>query len=145
MEIIGTYVQLERMRMSGAFEAHISIDPQTMDKQIPTINIQPFVENAIKHGIAHSTKPCYLHISIHEKEGVLYCVVEDNGIGRKKSQEINAGRQKHVSRGLKMVEEKSAIIRDVYKINITIDIHDKMNEQGEPAGTTVTIKIPVKP
>lgn len=144
MEIITTYVRLEQMRMSNAFESRIDIDPAALDKQIPTINIQPFVENAIKHGIAHSTKHCYLHISIKVNNGVLYCVVDDNGIGRKRSQEINAGRQKHQSRGLKMVEEKKLIIQDVYKINVTIDIHDKVNEQGEAAGTTVTIKIPIK-
>lgn len=145
MEIIGTYIELEKMRMNNAFESRISIDPSVLDAYIPTITLQPFVENAIKHGIAHASHSCFLSISIQAQDSdMIRCVIEDNGIGRKRSQEINATRVYHISSGLNMVEEKKHIVEALFNIGISIEIEDKYAANRAATGTKVTIIIPQK-
>jgi hypothetical protein len=70
--------------------------------------------------------------------------VEDNGIGRRNAENINKGAVRRISFGTRMVEEKVQVIRTLYGVKITIDTIDKISVSGEPLGTLVIIKIPVR-
>jgi LytS/YehU family sensor histidine kinase len=107
--------------------------------------IQPYVENAIKHGLLH--KPGEKNLSIHfslVNEHTLCCAVTDNGIGRKRSGEINEMRQKKYSSFATGATEKRLELLNYRKKElISVSYKDLHDASGQAAGTKVTINIPV--
>lgn len=144
IDIISMYIELESVRFKDTFTFKIHCDDEieTEEIRIPTMLIQPFVENAIWHGLMHKEGERHLHISFREFDDYLQCVVEDNGVGRNSSMEINkrSGRdKKHSSKGIAVSEERLNVIRNKEGHTGTIKIIDLKNESGENAGTRVVI------
>lgn len=104
---------------------------------------QPYVENAILHGLSHSTREKKLHIGFEMDAGFLYCVIEDNGIGRIKSAEINGlNKNKPTSFATKANMERIQLLnKDRYQIEI--EYEDLYDSNQESEGTRVRIKINV--
>lgn len=101
--------------------------------------IQPYIENAVWHGLRYVEEKGMLLVKIWATEKCIMVEVNDNGIGRKKSQELKTHNQKqNESMGLKNIETRLAIINDIYKTDLKVIISD--GDQG--IGTKVNISIP---
>ena len=146
IQTLKLYIELEQERFSNSFVSYFDIEPELMTKdyQIPSLIFQPFVENAILHGIRHLTDRKGL-VSIELKkikgesgEGILFCVIQDNGIGKKASSVINAQRQtNHKSMGVNVTLERIKTYQAIYGTKMEIIVTD-LEE-----GTKVEIKLPL--
>lgn len=141
VSMLAAYVELEKMRMNNRLYYAIEVDRGMEEKLIPTFMIQPFIENSIKHGFAHKEGLCKLSVLFKYNKNTICCVIEDDGIGRKKAREIGAGYMYHESKGISNVLERIAIKKDTYGKNISIEIIDKKDVAGSPKGTMVVINI----
>jgi sensor histidine kinase YesM/ligand-binding sensor domain-containing protein len=141
MDIIEKYLLFEQISFDGELEILVDIPESCRNRVIPTLLLQPVVENAVKHGLAHSKnkKKISVYATCSEKE-VLSISVEDNGIGRESSKGINSSRDNHVSHGWKLIEEKIDMIRQKYGVKITYEITDKSTPE---TGTVITFHIPL--
>ena len=145
LEALQLYIDLQQVRFNNKFSYHTRIDPQllTGDYKVPSLIIQPYVENAIEHGIAHSERTD-LKIVIAatlENECIRY-VIEDNGIGRKQAAAYNAQNKKnHKSVGLTITEDRIRIFNGSVEGANDVIIEDLYDESGTPNGTRITVKI----
>lgn len=142
------YIKLEQMRFEDKFRFKIAIDPPNLDShryQIPPMLLQPFVENAILHGLLHKETPGMLLIRFEPTgKEILGCVVEDDGIGREKSAEINRGRHKsHKSLGLDITKRRIGLLNQPGQQDFNVEISDLHGDDGKPSGTRIFIKIPI--
>lgn len=138
LEIIRLYLAIQQKRYNYSFEYRVECSPDLLQTNIPSMLVQPFVENAIIHGIAHSNVPCVISVVVLQEENKLKIQIEDNGIGREKSEEINKGRIKHVSHGIQLVKEKIDVMRQKHGIIIDFTVEDFTENS---TGTLVTINI----
>lgn len=146
IDLLRLYVQVEALRFSQPFEYEFIIDDNldTFDTQVPAMILQPFVENSIKHGLFHKKSLGQLLISFKSEKNFLHCTIEDNGIGRKKSQQINTQKgRRHKSRGLEIVKERLAILQQSNAGKFYYTITDLFDKQQQPSGTRVEIKLPL--
>jgi tetratricopeptide (TPR) repeat protein len=141
------YLELEKLRFEGLFEFDIDVDSEIENEYvyIPPLLIQPFVENAIIHGLkgrdAHKTKALIKLCFIKEKE-IIKCVIEDNGVGRGQTIKGRNSASKHVSLGTQVTIERLAILRQEKNVNIGMDIIDLKDASGSAKGTKVVLKLP---
>jgi len=140
--MLNEYLALEKMRMSNKMNFTVYVDPSCKSIIIPTMLTQPYVENAIKHGIAHLKRAGNINVKFKMNAGSLVCTIDDDGIGRKKGMEISLQTRKHIPKGMGLVQEKSKILKELHNKDILIAIVDKVNGQGEATGTQVIISIP---
>lgn len=141
LEITKLYLAIQQKRYNHSFDYSVQCPPELFETSIPSMLIQPFVENAIIHGIIHSDVPCILAISIEkENDRFIKIRIEDNGIGRAKSTVINKSRKRHTSHGIALVKEKINVMRQHHGIIIDLTIEDAANYE---TGTLVTIKISI--
>ena len=141
-EILTLYLKLEHYRFRDKFDYEITIDEtiSTETLELPPMRIQPYIENAVWHGLRYKETKGKLELSIYNENGFLVVAIKDDGIGRKKSAELKtANQKKHRSTGLKNIQERLHIINKVYKTHYRGEISD-LNEQG---GTHVRIYIPI--
>lgn len=148
LEILNLYVELESIRFKEAFQYTIMCDDSidTDEVKVPTLLIQPFVENAIWHGLMHKENDRKLMIQFTEKGEWLQCVVEDNGIGRKKAQEIKGNvlnGSKHQSKGIAVSTERLKAMKGSNGEHGDIQFTDLYNEDGSAAGTRIAINFPI--
>jgi LytS/YehU family sensor histidine kinase len=147
IEILKLYTDIEKARFGESFNVAINIDPE-LDQEyilIPPMFIQPYVENSIKHGVFHKQgdKTLLLTIGKAEEEDIIEVVIDDNGIGRERSREINKNRMAHLSFATAANEKRIDIINQTVEKKTKLKIIDKINRDGSPAGTTVIIHIPL--
>lgn len=141
-----TYLDLEKLRMENELDYKIeiedSLDPDHL--YVPSMLVQPYVENAIIHGLLPKTSKRALRIEFSKHRGQLRCTIEDNGIGRKMSAELNENRtKKHKSQGIKVTSERLEVLtRDLTESPefFILDLHD---DEGNAIGTRVTIFLPI--
>jgi hypothetical protein len=145
MEALQLYIDLEQMRFNNKFSYEENIDRQliTGDYNVPSLLIQPYVENAIVHGIAHSDKmDLKLKVSATLENEFIKYVIEDNGIGRKQSENYNLqNKLHHKSVGLKITEDRIKLFNQVEHVNGFIQIFDLYDGNNKPGGTRVEVKI----
>jgi ligand-binding sensor domain-containing protein len=147
LEALRLYLDLESLRFKNKFEYTINVNSKVdVDAiQIPSMLIQPYVENAIWHGLMHKkTGQGKLTIQLDLKKNVLLCAIEDNGIGRKKSAEIRhlQHNETHKSVGMSITKERLDIFNQINHSNLTVRIIDLEDELGFGIGTRVELKIP---
>jgi tetratricopeptide (TPR) repeat protein len=141
-EILTLYLKLEHYRFRDKFDYEINIDENisTETVEVPPMLIQPYIENAVWHGLRYKETKGKLTLNISVENNFLVVEVMDDGIGRKKSVELKTTNQrKHNSTGLKNIQERLQIINKVYKTHYRVDIED-VTEQG---GTRVRIYLPI--
>jgi len=148
LESLRLYLDLEKLRCNDVFDYQITVaeDVNEEEVMIPPMIIQPYVENAIWHGLVHKSGKGLLEIAISVKGRTLTCTVTDNGIGRNKAIEIKEKKgQTHRSMGMKVTEGRIDLIR---KINNTkeadVNITDLEDETGKALGTQVKLILPVE-
>jgi len=139
--ILALYVKLEQMRVTGGFDFIVETDENLdLDKiKVPSLFLQPFIENAIWHGIMKKEGDKEIRLTITQKEGSVLCEVLDNGIGYKKTQEVTNLSVKRKFYGAEATESR---IKMLYK---NTDVHIETNDISTPeqTGTLVTIKFPL--
>ena len=137
LSLLKKYLELEKLRFKDNFEYIIQGEDISGNIKIPTMIIQPFIENAIKHGLLHKTsgiKKVKIEFSINK---VFKCTITDNGVGLKVSKEINDHNySKEASFSTKAIQEKLELLKTYYNT----DIGFKYKEMDE--GTKVILKIP---
>jgi len=146
LESLQLYLELEKMRFSDQFDYQLNFNFPNKDAiQIPSMIIQPYVENAIKHGLMHLKTGRKLSINIIEKMDYLEVIVDDNGIGRKRSGELNTIRQNmHKSFSTVATEKRLNILNRGLNNKVLVSYLDKENAAGAALGTQVTILIPIR-
>jgi sensor histidine kinase YesM len=140
------YLELEQLRFEEKLKYEIVVTKNVDEEMIhiPSMLIQPYVENAIKHGLLHKKDNWLLHISFERKENTLIVMVDDNGIGRKRSQELQKLKLKqHQSFAMSANEKRLNILNKGLEKPIALQIIDKTNDSGEACGTTVILNIPI--
>jgi protein tyrosine/serine phosphatase len=140
LSIVEKYLLIEKIQFDGDLEIVIETKEDCSNRIIPTLLLQPVVENAVKHGLAHSSKPKKLVIRTNSTPEMLTISVDDNGIGREASKSINSSRESHVSHGLKLVEQKIEMINQKYGVKVNYEIIDKRLPE---TGTIVVFRIPL--
>ncbi|MCD4695986.1 MAG: histidine kinase [Bacteroidales bacterium] len=144
LESIELYLDLEKLRFENKFDFEIKfdedIDPDLIS--IPPMLIQPYLENAILHGLMSKKERGLLLLSLNllEKKTIL-CTIKDNGIGREKANKISVLRKKHRSTGMKNIDERLEILNKINKSNMRVKIIDLYNRKEEAAGTEVKLYI----
>ena len=146
--LLESYIQLEEFRVPGRIGYTISVD-ECIDLQstyLPSMVLQPVVENAIWHGIVHKEVEAMGNISIdvRREENELLCTIEDNGVGRDRAQQL---RDKSVikskSMGMKITEERLRL-RNRNRMRQCIQITDLKDPLNQAAGTRVIVHIPIE-
>jgi LytS/YehU family sensor histidine kinase len=143
LEALTEYMELEKIRTSNQFDYKINIDPNLQSEQVevPPLLFQPYVENAIWHGISHKMNSDGLIIvTLSQKEGKLSCTIEDNGIGIKKSQEKNAG--KHKSLGTSITQTRVDLLNSVEENQIAVKVTDRSELNAADEGTRIELSLP---
>jgi hypothetical protein len=149
LEALELYMQMESLRFKNKFCYSIAVDENVDSTSIviPPMLIQPYVENAIWHGLMHKTNGTegLVKINISKKEDDLLCEIEDNGIGRKKAAELKEQRQNNHKRsmGMQITQDRIEIINKLYNIHASVNIYDIEDAQGNAKGTKVQLVIPV--
>jgi sensor histidine kinase YesM len=132
------------MRFHGDFDYHINFKNtiDIGDVLIPPLILQPFCENAIWHGLMQKEGPGRLDISLHMEDNVLHCSITDNGIGRKKAEEIRSKSvEKDKSLGLKITSDRLDLFNRNEGMQTSYEIEDLYNDDGDAAGTRVDVRI----
>jgi len=146
LESLALYLDLEGMRFDYHFLYKISVPPD-MDisiLKVPPLIIQPYVENAIWHGLMQQDKKGQLDIEVTEEENQLFFKITDNGIGRNQAA-VNGSKSatKHKSMGMQITGERIAQVHQVGTKESSVKIYDLLLMDGSAGGTEVIIKIPV--
>ena len=139
-------MELEQLRFDHKFDFEIAID-DNIDPEftyIPPMLIQPFIENAIIHGLSLKENGGLLKLGFELNGELMHCFVEDNGVGRELSASLKSesGKSKHRSLGMQVTKERLEILNEKTKEKVFFEITDLKDEEGKPAGTRVDLKIP---
>jgi hypothetical protein len=146
LDAIELYLELESMRFKDKFDYEITVDENldTLVYQIPAMFIQPFVENAVVHGLFNKEGKGSLKINMQLKDDFVECIIADNGIGHDAAEEIRKNKNgNHISLGTKITESRLNLINELYGKNMKIIYTDFKDENGKPGGTRVNIYIPI--
>ncbi|MGB0886436.1 MAG: sensor histidine kinase, partial [Chitinophagales bacterium] len=128
IDLLKLYLDLEKLRFSKDFEYQI-IDNDIEGIEIPPLLIQPFIENALVHGLLHKEGKKTLKLEFEFKDKLI-CTITDNGIGRKKSKEINERqRSNHKSFSTQAIEKRFKILNETYKGNFGFKYEDIFEEE----------------
>ncbi len=144
IELLNLYLDLEKLRFGDDFKYKINCACDKLileDIQFPPLLLQPYVENAIKHGLLHKKGQKKLNIEFYAKNELLFCEIIDNGVGRKKSYEIKQRREKHYpSFATKTSVKRIDLINKNSSINISLKITD-LYQNDIATGTKIVFKI----
>lgn len=146
LDALELYLELESLRFKEKFDWKINIDEEidTYMYKIPTMLIQPYVENAIGHGLMNKDGKGYIHIGLKLDTDAILCSIEDNGIGRKKAMEIKKNKNdNHRSLGTSITESRLRLVNSLYGKNMRIEYTDMNDDAGQACGTRVEICIPI--
>jgi LytS/YehU family sensor histidine kinase len=140
------YVELEQLRFEDKLVYHFTVDENISVETtyIPSMLIQPYIENAIKHGLLHKKNNWLLNITFSGQQEKLIVIIDDNGIGRKRSAELNTTKSKHQSFASVANEKRLSILNRGLNESIGLNIIDKVDENNQPIGTTVQLIIPIE-
>lgn len=143
IKVLNVYLELEKLRFNEDFSFSLSCDAD-YNIEIPPMIVQPFVENALKHGLLHKKGEKELEINFAYSNGALICEIVDNGVGRRKSSEINQRKAKlHESFSVKSIRSRFDILRSKYGGELGVEFED-LYENDRASGTKVTLKLPVR-
>jgi ligand-binding sensor domain-containing protein/anti-sigma regulatory factor (Ser/Thr protein kinase) len=140
VEMLQLYVRLQALRFDFKFELTAPAEEEMERITIPALLIQPFVENAIEHGLATKEGDKCLKLEIFHKHGELRICVEDNGIGREKAKLLkNTFNQKRKSRGMQLMKERVEVYQATDEGKLSVEIVDKQDKNQKSTGTKVII------
>jgi len=144
IETLNFYLRLEALRFEEGFEYNIEVaeDIDWQMTMLPSLVLQPYVENAIKHGLMHKKGPKKLDIRFNKKDRILFCEIEDNGIGLVRAKEINAqNRRLYPSKSMNIIKERVKLINSTDQDKLSVQVQNLKNNLGTSSGTKVVIII----
>lgn len=173
IHILKQYIALEELRNAGRLQCYVMLDAAHDDtdgyddttesddhdtaywqaREMPTFILQPFVENAIRHGIRGLLDEDWAYprqgiitVHLYEEGDMLRCVVEDNGVGREEAARRKAARpqKEHLSIATSVTQERLRLLTETFGISLTVEYNDLYDESGVPAGTLATITMPLR-
>ncbi|PTT76788.1 tetratricopeptide repeat protein [Chryseobacterium sp. HMWF035] len=133
LDLLQNYLALEKTRFADKFDYEIHVDESlnTQSLKVPGMLVQPFLENAIWHGLRYRTTKGFLNLSFEKENEQLKITVEDNGIGIEESKKQKTEHQKaRKGRGMKNTLERIDLLNDLYKKEISCTVKDKENNSG---------------
>lgn len=143
IELLQLYVKLEHSRFSDKFDYEVVVEEHVdvAAFQIPPMLLQPYIENAIWHGLRYKEEKGYLKVNLGQKDkDTVVITIVDNGIGRKKSAELKtANQRKQKSKGMGNIKKRVAILNDMYKDKVDVDISD-LEANGTGTQVVFTLK-----
>ncbi|MES2381121.1 MAG: histidine kinase [Bacteroidota bacterium] len=145
LNILKAYLEMESLRFGPSFYYSIKMDSKIDidNTYIPHLMIQPFVENAIWHGLLAKNDDGHLQIRFeYVSDKTIKCIIDDNGVGRDASLHKETTFKKN-SLALSFVKQRIELIKKTYKIEGRVDIIDKKDANGASLGTTVIIILPI--
>lgn len=144
VQTLALYLEIEKLSKSDSFVFEIGVDPE-VDREgmgIPPMLVQPFVENAILHGVA-SLENGLIQVNFKKEGDLLRCVIEDNGVGRERAAELQVSLGKeHKSTATTVTEERLALLESGTETHYRVNIIDLKDDTGEPTGTRVELTMP---
>ncbi|RPD98512.1 hypothetical protein EGM88_04740 [Aureibaculum marinum] len=141
LETIRSYLEIEKLRFDKSFDFTIVIaNNVNLSFSIPPMIIQPFVENAIWHGLMHKNGERNLSVRFTQINATIICEVEDNGIGRIAAQEISKRKPHKSSLGMEITTERLTQLEMVYNIKCTFDVIDLYSHNNKAKGTKAIIR-----
>ncbi len=146
LQTLTLYLNLEQMRFPDTLTYNINLDPllDLYGTTLPSMLIQPFIENAIKHGLMHKQADRNLQLTFTKDNNYLIVNITDNGIGRKASDAINKRRNKnHKSFSSAANMQRINLLNSSAANKYSLEILDNTNDVGTAIGTTVLINIPI--
>jgi putative methionine-R-sulfoxide reductase with GAF domain/ligand-binding sensor domain-containing protein/two-component sensor histidine kinase len=147
LEALRLYIEMESIRFEKQFDYSITVDEEVHPDHVyvPPLIIQPYVENAIWHGLLHKETAGHLKVHISRRNGsLLECMVEDNGVGRDKARELKSkSASNSKSLGMKLTESRLALLNKHAQWDASVEIMDLKSDNGEASGTRVILRIPV--
>jgi LytS/YehU family sensor histidine kinase len=134
------YMSLQLLRFDNQFEYEIELDEEidTYDCLIPPMLTQPFIENALEHGLKAIDYKGKIKVKFYQTADFLKIEVEDNGVGLEQSAKVNRNK-KHESLATKITEERLMFLNKNSKVKIAIEVNNI-----EPTGTKVAFTVPIK-
>ncbi len=147
VRLLKLYMELEKLRFEDKFDFEIVVDYNVSKYfEMPTMILQPFVENAINHGLRYKKTKGLLSIKFYSEAASIICKIEDNGVGRKNVGKIQSKSSKgYQSQGLKITAERLHTYNKINEANIVFSISDKIIDSKNPneeVGTVVEIRFP---
>lgn len=142
IETCRLYTQLEKMRFGRKLKVVFDLDEsiELKDFKVPALILQPFIENAIWHGLMPKEKGGGITISVKRNEGAIQCIIDDDGIGRENTKSIQSLYEaSHQSKGVGLTQSRLELDKVLSNREEAISIIDKRDEDGRPAGTRVII------
>jgi len=146
LNALNLYLELECIRFKDKFDYEINVDEEIdpIIYKVPTMLIQPYVENSICHGLMPRAGKGTVRIDIKLNQSHLLCIIEDNGIGREAANERKVKRENnHNSLGTQITTSRLDLVNALYGTSLKTTYTDLKNENGDPAGTRVVINIPL--
>lgn len=147
LEALKLYIEMEALRFDKKFTYEIKVENKlgTDTVEVPPLIIQPYVENAIWHGLLHKESGGHLSIKVCMcSESMLECIIEDNGVGRDKAKELKSkSATSRKSLGMQLTENRLSLLNKHAQLSASVEIIDLQNGGNEAAGTKVILKIPV--
>jgi sensor histidine kinase YesM len=144
IKLLDLYLLTEAMRFekkfSHTFDLAEDFDPDEF--VIPTMILQPFVENAVWHGLSKKKEKGHIRISFRQEDNSLICSVEDNGIGREGAKK-NQKHKTHESRALSITERRLALLESKNGVTASYEIIDLYDNSHHPLGTKVIFRLPL--
>jgi LytS/YehU family sensor histidine kinase len=146
LEHLESYLVMEKLRFDDSFTYRVIVD-ECIDKEetmIPTLMIQPLVENAIWHGLMQMEGEKRILIHFSKMEETISCIIEDNGIGIIRSEELKKlHRPSHNSVGLNNLRNRIQIMNEKYDIDCCLDISDLRNGNPNISGTCAVLRFKI--
>ena len=133
-------------RFKDKFDFKITVDEDidTLLYKVPTMLIQPYVENSICHGLMPREGKGFVKIDLKLEKDFLLCTIEDNGIGREAAQVRKEKKESnHNSLGTQITASRLDLVNALYGSSLKTIYTDLKNENGDPTGTRVAIHIPI--
>lgn len=146
LNMLSLYIEMEQLRLDNSFQYNLNVSPDIdiQNIEIPTMLLQPYVENAIHHGLRNKNEDGLLTISLTFENDSLFITIDDNGIGREKANEIKqASVKEHTSMGMKITAERIETLNYIKNTHIETEIIDKKDRNDIATGTSVIIRIPI--
>ncbi len=148
LDLLKLYLEMESLRFDNTFDYSITAEASLAvdTTEIPSMLVQPYVENAIWHGLLHLPVGERGVLQIHfsaTSDGSIKILIDDNGVGREKAREWKSKQVlKKKSYGMQIAEDRIAVINRMQHIHATCEVVDKKNADGSAAGTSVILVIP---
>jgi tetratricopeptide (TPR) repeat protein len=146
LDALKLYLELECIRFKDKFDYKIIVDEEidTLLFKVPTMLIQPFVENSILHGLMPGEGKGFIKIDLKLEKDYISCTIEDNGIGREAAHKKKTKfENNHNSLGTQIVTSRLDLVNELYGTSLKTIYTDLQNSNGEPEGTRVEIHIPI--